>query len=309
MGYPFGKPMFDFFAASGNPEKLMDSLNRFIEFWFGRHEVEYGVSDAKLRTFEMPEPLRRLYAFAGQWPAANYAGHLFTWQDRLVPFEKLVIADDRLIFLHENQGVWRVGTALAGSDPAVWMDIESKWTPVCDSLAQFLVTFVLAESVYGSQVLRSGKSIIELAAKSGCRVVPVWLNGPYAGFTRSVHLVNGEVLVLDDNFVAAQDEAAIESFPVELRTLTVPLKTKEPYWEDASIKSGWYGSVGLVEDLAKRHARQAEAHEASASQHRGWEKYFRELAEKRRLQLPSTEYTVRGTNDGTTSTHQRGDSQ
>jgi hypothetical protein len=170
----------------------------------------------------------------------------------------------------------------------VSIDIDwiSEWTPACDSLAQFLVTFVLAESVFGSQVLRSADSVLGSAAQSGCRVVPVWLDGPYAGYKRSIHLVNGEILVLDDRFIAAQDAQALETFPVEIQTLGEAVKSKEPVWADTSLRSGWYAHIGLVEDLAKRHRRQAEAYEKLVRQHRRWEKYFKDLAQKRQSQPP-----------------------
>jgi hypothetical protein len=285
MGYPFGKPMFDFFAADGDPDRLLSALERFIEFWFGPRDVDYGVSEMKLRQFELPTPLKRLYAFAGQWPAENFWGHLFTWQDRIEPFEMLRIEDGKLVFLWENQGVWRCGTALAGSDPAVWVKAgEEPWFKVCDSLARFLVTFVLTESVLGSKHTGYMDSALRLLKDRGCQIVPVWLDGPYATYEgcspRSIHLVDGQLLVLNEVRVAAQDDVAAEKYADLFKEPQV-LRTKEPFWDDPDVMSGWI-KVSQLETLAYRHTWHARQLEALLQKHREWEKFFRAAAEAAR---------------------------
>src|SRR3712207_6894746 len=46
----------------------MDELERFIRFWLGPRKAGYGEPKKALDRDPLPEPLRRLYAFAGRWP-------------------------------------------------------------------------------------------------------------------------------------------------------------------------------------------------------------------------------------------------
>src|SRR5262245_43947607 len=87
-----------------SPVGLMDELERFIEFWCGPRRPEYGEPPEALQKLPLPDPLRRLYAFAGRWPPINkdyhYVGHIFGAQDALVALDKLQYLDDgKVVFL------------------------------------------------------------------------------------------------------------------------------------------------------------------------------------------------------------------
>ena len=51
-----------------NAEDRLTELERFLEFWLGPRCPEYGESPEKLASMQLPDPLRRFYAFAGRWP-------------------------------------------------------------------------------------------------------------------------------------------------------------------------------------------------------------------------------------------------
>lgn len=174
------------FDQRDQPQLLQDSLESFVDRWFGHRQPWYGVDDDKLNQVELPQPLRWLYSFAGYWPSRNWHEHLFGTQDGILPFECLSRTDDRqkLVFGSENQGVWVVSTLPKGSDPPVWVsrDEDEPWVLVSDSLMEFLVTFCLRETIFGSYQTGSGENLIENFRRVGCQVTPLWLKGPYVSW-------------------------------------------------------------------------------------------------------------------------------
>ncbi len=214
--------MFDF-SPKHTPRKSMAELERFIEFWLGPRKEEYGEPETSLNQLKLPEPLRRLYRFAGQWPGID--GHsaiakkygwvgIFSTQDMLLRPSHLQWTDDgKVIFLRENQGVWQLAANAEGDDSPVWCDMNevgvdriSEWPQVHDSLAQLLITYCFQELTFSC---RFGEWDTALTAyfKSGeANIVPLWQNGiyvwPEAEF--SFYLMDGEVLVA--NFAGMLDE-------------------------------------------------------------------------------------------------------
>src|SRR5687767_1899281 len=65
--------MFDLIGSRHDPERLMAALEGFIEAWCGRQEPHHGVAAEALARVPLPEPLRRLSAFAGEWPGARHS--------------------------------------------------------------------------------------------------------------------------------------------------------------------------------------------------------------------------------------------
>ena len=47
----------------------MSELERFIVCWLGPRHEDYGEPESSLNRLRIPDPLRRLYAFAGRWPS------------------------------------------------------------------------------------------------------------------------------------------------------------------------------------------------------------------------------------------------
>ncbi len=105
-------------------EHLLTSLELFLTHWQGSTHGWYGTAPEKLSPAAIPEPLRRLYAFAANSPGKNAWCSAFSYQDHLCPFELLRIRDGRLVFVWENQGVWQCGTLTEGNDPPVWVSFD-----------------------------------------------------------------------------------------------------------------------------------------------------------------------------------------
>ena len=189
----------------------MDDLERFFAFWFGPPRRGYGETPGALKRLQLPDPLRRLHAFAGRWPAREpfpdgTERRALAIQDSLVPASRLKkLEDGKVVFLHENQGVWSCGTRPEGSDPPVWVAGElnedvgygGKWGLVDRSLSRFLVTFCLQEMVCGSRFCATdsdlGVEVDELLADG----VRIWDDHPYVYASRgyTFHLLDGPLLV------------------------------------------------------------------------------------------------------------------
>jgi hypothetical protein len=207
----------------------MDALCEFIDFWTGKPDVNYGESSSALAEISLPDPLKRLYGFIGQWPStgreqiAEFGVPLLSYQDCLLRLNRIKIADDgKIIFLHENQGVWDCRTLPEGVDPPVWcngdqVDEEGKdfrgERVVSDSLSQFLVTFALQEISLASRMEVCDDGLDEMFDNSRTDAVPLWLNGEYVYGRDHNFYMWGDVLVasmFDTKFFAANSDAGIE---------------------------------------------------------------------------------------------------
>lgn len=195
--------MFEFQSSRNDPEKLLEVLERFTKWWFFPPDSEEtGVSEERLSLVSLPKPLRTLYSFAGEWPGGEYES-IFSHQDHLLPFECLEVRDGKLVFAFENQGTWLVGTETNGDDPSVYLSDDGEpFKLLCDSLAQFLVTFCLHEALYGAACLSGVDDVDALNSQHGKVPIPLWLDGPYVSVTDepraiSYYLVDGCILQTD----------------------------------------------------------------------------------------------------------------
>src|SRR5829696_7634569 len=107
------------FQSATSPAGLMDELEKFIVFWLGPRRPDYGEPESAILSYQLPYPLRRLYAFAGRWPPLtnrNLYGpdlwpNVFSVQDSLRPFSRLRRTEDgKVEFLDENQSCWVCAT-------------------------------------------------------------------------------------------------------------------------------------------------------------------------------------------------------
>lgn len=186
------------------PRKIetMDDLEAFIEFYAGPRLPEYGLSEEELPVW-LPQPLRRLHLFAGNWPAPNPApGHtngkvprLFQAQDVLLAVTQMKRSSDEkwLEFYSENQTCWSCRTSCASprnlqTDPPVQSNSEalfhshlSNYIEVCPSLSGFLITACLHELVFGSRYLFNllPERAVPLWLLESERI-PLWINKEYA---------------------------------------------------------------------------------------------------------------------------------
>src|SRR5262245_28382458 len=100
------------FLAKRSPRTRMDELERFLEFWYGPRQPEYGEPERRLQQLPLPYPLRRFYAFAGRWPSPRpcYPGDTFYEGHGGHHLRNLdgvkLLPDGKLNFFMEYQGDW-----------------------------------------------------------------------------------------------------------------------------------------------------------------------------------------------------------
>jgi hypothetical protein len=174
----------------------MAALEQFLQRYLGPRRPEFGASEDELRSIEMPDTLRRFFKFAGRWPGHNpqtpYSNR-FCMQDTLCEMQKneyaptLELIDNLLVFVCENQGVWVAATQRAGTDPPVWISVNSShrnevkvWRQLDNPLSHFLVSFVLQELMFGSQIVAVAPGALAKFEEAGIKIEPVWINGEYA---------------------------------------------------------------------------------------------------------------------------------
>ncbi len=198
-------------TRDGSPGDLLIGLKRFIEYWLGPREERFGVSEGELNAVSLPEPLRELYAFAGNWPShtgvdQTFCVDIFSTQDGLLRFDQLRPLDDKLVFIDENQGCWSLATLRAGEDPPVWGrgdgiggDDDRGWVKVNDSLTHLLITFCFQELVFGAKEGHWDAQLTEYFRGGSARIEPLWLDGSYvwSDMRYSFHLLDDAILVGD----------------------------------------------------------------------------------------------------------------
>ena len=266
------------FDSPDSPEALLDSLERFLHLWHGPPRAWYGIAGEKLAGARLPEPLRRLYAFAGEWPGDNFWRSAFAYQDRLLPFELLALHAGKLEFLHENQGVWVCGTETEGRDPPVWVRTDGPWDPLGTSVAPLLVTACLQETLFGSKHKAHGERVSDRLRASGRHVSPLWLGGPYVGpdgerplVHRSFHVADGRVLVMNDRWCGTDSD----EIRTELSDLFGP--AARPLLEPGQSPRDFPAMpLSLRKNLLLQAARD---HDEQAKHHAGKAHVYRRLAD------------------------------
>ena len=215
--------MFNFNDKT-TPAELIDELERFIVFWLGPRQEEYGEPTESLSKLRLPEPLRRLYAFAGRWPSVTGRDEMcekygwvsiFSTQDMLLRPSRLEWTDDgKVVFIVENQGVWSLATRTAGDDAPVWIDAEDvgiekcdEWPKANDSLASLLTTFCLQELTFGARFGVWDTELTRLFRSGLPNITPLWLNGTYVWpeCNYSFYLMDDDVLVGDFSGAGTDD--------------------------------------------------------------------------------------------------------
>lgn len=184
------------FIPDTNTDARMTALEQFLQRYLGPRLPEFGEPENELQSTVMPDPLRRFFRFAGRWPGHNprtpYANR-FCMQDTLGGIRKkeyapeLQLMDNLLVFVWENQGVWVAATEQTGADPPVWIsencshrDAVKEWRQLETPLSHFLVSFVLQEVMFGSEILAVAPGALEKFERAGLPVEPVWNRGEYA---------------------------------------------------------------------------------------------------------------------------------
>lgn len=203
-------------------EARMSALERFIEFWVGPRLPDCGEPTRVLSRFALPEPLRRLYHFAGRWIPphltrhSRFSRHMFSVQDSLLNLEDLQSpADGKLVFLAENQAVWHCATEPGGEDPPVWMSRDREnpdWEPVHPSLSQFLVGFALQELLFGSRYTVADKVSLAGLRSGLSHAAPLWKGRYVHRDPHQFSLIGTDLLVATlygTTWVAANSERGV----------------------------------------------------------------------------------------------------
>ena len=270
------------FSQSDDPLTLQKSLESFIDEWFEHEKPWYGVDQEKLNDVELPNPLKWLYGFAGEWHGNPfYWSTLFSHQDSLRGMEYLrKSADGKLIFLDENQGVWQAATEPTGEDPLVWYRYEEdgEWWLVDESLSRFLVTFLLFDAVCGCRYHAHGDKLIEKFKDAGMHVAPLWLNGPYTGaneagtgpWTFSFYLADGQYLIMQDNYCGTNIDEPWKKLPEIFKPKREPSPLPSP---DTYPLPKEYGIPPFIQkSILERKVRE---HEGLANYHSDRAKRYR----------------------------------
>jgi hypothetical protein len=265
------------FDRRDDPDHLLSSLEAFLRIWHGPESAWYGIAAEKLAQTSLPEPLRRLYAFAGYWPGNNFWHSLFAFQDCLVPFELLAMHGGKLVFAWENQGGWACGTTPDGADPPVWVSVDdSGWQPLCQSLGQFLVTLCLQETLFGCKYIAPGKQVMQALLAQGRHISPLWLDGPFVDLLdanrrgkKSFHLVDRHLLVMDGEWCGTDSEELRLALPQVFREPVASQREVASLMVPAIPKAGRRFQLEAIarqhEELAGFHSRRAAAYRSAAA--------------------------------------------
>lgn len=198
----------------------MAALEQFLQRYLGPRRPEFGTPEDDVQSIEMPAPLRRFFRFAGRWPGHNprtpYANR-FCMQDSLCAIREkeyapaLQLMDNLLVFVWENQGVWVAATERTGIDAPVWIsencshrNAVKEWRRLEKPLSHFLVSFVLQEVMFGSEILAVAPGALARFEEAGVKTEPVWISGEYTwGIDRPSYFLAGEHFLVR----CASDEA------------------------------------------------------------------------------------------------------
>ncbi len=143
------------------------------------------MSDEEVRLgIPLPPALREYYEILGTFQRLNTA------QDQLLSPAELIIADNVLVFLNENQGVFAWGVRvcdLAEADPLVWQSADTEWFEAGGvALSDFLRDMIYLQTSGGGfdylgiheeedevmpEVSRTWKKVVDING------LHIWMNG------------------------------------------------------------------------------------------------------------------------------------
>jgi hypothetical protein len=260
------------FDRDNDARYLQSRLEAFIDHWHGYRKPWFGIAADKIAQTQLPQPLAWLYGYAGEWQGRHYWDTLLGNQDCLIHFEDLSIRDGKLVFVNENQGVWQVGTETDGEDPPVWVSVDDgPWRLLDDSLTQFLVTFVLHETVFGCEHLGSSDDVIGKLRDSQMHVAPLWLYHPYPAVhdgagTRplSFHIANGTHLIMDNCCCAINVPAPWDALPEVFKRRDTNASSHvvdrfQPFPDHIQVPS--FIRRSHLEDLIRQHDAEVKYHQ------------------------------------------------
>lgn len=291
----FDRKLLDLIGAADDPDRLMRALESFIEYWFGKRNPENGVSEGRLDELELPMPLKRLHAFAGQWPADNHCGRLFAGGSViLLSLEELRIEGGKLVFAVECDGGPWWATSFGGKDAPVWMrqgEHGSSWQPLCESLARFLVTLCLRSAMDASRYRGYGENLTAYWQSRDQFVVPLWRDSATsyygAASEKSVfQLAGGQILIENDCRCVTNSDLVAERFSDFLRAPPEAQSGNSPVWEYPGLPLPLQES--LLRQRTRKHERLASEYEERAVKHAELAAFFRTKYNELRTHRPES---------------------
>jgi hypothetical protein len=251
---------------------LLQSLERFMHFWCGDSKDWYGTADDKLAAVVLPDPLRDLYAFAGNWPGDNFFHSAFTYCDHLLAFELLTSYRGKLVFGYEPDGGPLFGTEPCGKDPGVWTSRDdAPWEFLCESLAQFIVTMCLRECAFGGRHKARSMDLLSFAKGAGLHVSPLWLNGPFVHGPINFYIVEAALLVMEPGGADQRGSTHSADFAQRFPDLFRKEETPRTVARDDAIRDPTVPLVvrqSIARLSMREHSEQAEYHAAKAAAYR-----------------------------------------
>ncbi|MCA9092201.1 MAG: hypothetical protein KDA68_01840 [Planctomycetaceae bacterium] len=263
------------FDNPNDPKSLLKSLELLCTSGIVGPQNWCGIDRDKLDESEIPEPLKDLYAFSGATLGDNEWCSPFSYEDHLVSFELLTIDDGKLVFAYENQGCWHAGTETGGEDPPVWLrEPDGNWnqTPCKSRLSMFLVIMALRELIFGSRYHGSSSKLLGKFRKKKLHVAPLLLDAPFAFGSHSFHIVNANILVMDDSFCATNSTEYFEKFPKLFKDRTLENRPEKEYTSHEEMirnrSAPWPFREGVARLQSQFHQQRAEYHSAKAAMFR-----------------------------------------
>ena len=211
------------FQTTPAPGPLLEELEKFFVYWLGPSGPGFGESESALRGQALPDPLRRLYAFAGRWQHPDPESALMTWVlnagEGFRPLDQLERRRQRgtLFFADECQANWSCATrARARIPPSGSKTLRHDLLPrrrVERSLSRFIVTQSLRVLLAGSRLMVFDDELARWFCASGSEAVPLWTSARFPYYARGIsfYLLRQSVLVGDF------DQDGIASRPTMMR--------------------------------------------------------------------------------------------
>lgn len=192
-------------TVSSTAEGRWMALESFLERWYGKRSP----SAQRKPPGDAPPLLERLLLWVEEVPEIMVF-------NRLIAPERKDREDGRVVFLVENQGVYRWSTAPGGDDPPVWRQEPpaTAWIEEPEPLSGFLIQAMLFEAVTGAPFGASGTQVsaptrAAILERASPLPLKAWNWGSGRFYTRDGALV---MTMEEDVWLAARTPLALSSF-------------------------------------------------------------------------------------------------
>lgn len=164
-------------------EQRITTLDEALDFLLDFHAPSLG-SEASIdyhftEDSPIPLPLRKVYTAFGD--RRNCEFDPTSGQDTLSPPDDLPRIDNYVHFVNESQACWSCAyLADAGDDPPVYLVADDGPEKRCNSLSEFLITFLLQEAIMVAPHMAHHEGEKSACAALKPEVEPLWLDAVYS---------------------------------------------------------------------------------------------------------------------------------